>query len=148
MFAVISRLKEQHQTRGCFAVFDRDRVVLEVKTLELPYLDNKPNISCISDGEYECRKIVHDKFGQCIEVLNVKGRSGILFHAGNFATERAVQERAIKLNLRKVDTLGCILPGLHFADINSDGYLDIVNSRDALDLMWRILPLNFKLIIR
>lgn len=64
-------------------------------TLELPWLDNKPKISCIPTGEYICKKTISQKAGRTYEVTNVPGRSGILFHAGN----------------EPKDTEGCILLG-------------------------------------
>lgn len=56
-------------------------------TLERPWLDNQPNVSCIPAGKYECRKVDSPKFGTTFEVANVPGRSRILFHKGNVATE-------------------------------------------------------------
>lgn len=68
------------------------------KTLELPWRDNQPMVSCIPDGVYTAIKYSSPKFGRVLHVLDVPGRSGILFHAGNTIA----------------DTHGCILPGLTF----------------------------------
>ena len=67
-------------------------------TLERPWLDNKPNESCIPAGKYECRMVESPKFGKTFEVTNVPGRSAILFHKGNIAD----------------DSHGCILVGESF----------------------------------
>jgi len=148
MFVIVSRSYGEKQTQGCLTVFDEDTPIFSCKTLELPYLENHKNISCILPGEYECERIHHRKFGICWLVKDVPDRSGILFHAGNFAAERILLERAILRDVKKVDTLGCILVGLHFVDINSDGHMDISQSTKAMDVLRVILPSKFQLIIR
>ena len=67
-------------------------------TMELPWRDNRPNISCIPDGDYTVCYMARSSSGKYKDVYHVKGvkgRSGILIHKGNTAS----------------DTLGCILPG-------------------------------------
>ena len=66
--------------------------------LELPWLDNKANVSCIPDGDYDVVYMARSASGKYRDVYHVKGvsgRSGILIHKGN----------------TEADTLGCILPG-------------------------------------
>ncbi len=133
MFAVISRNNQAGQTPGCFIVFDKDRVVVNVKCLELPFLENAQEISCIPEGVYDCVRIHHKKFGVCFLVENVPGREGILIHIGNYASGK------------KKDTRGCILPGLRFVDLNKDGNLDVANSTEAMNLLRSILPAKFKI---
>lgn len=84
------------------------------KTLERPWLENKRNISCIPNGHYYCKKRFSLKFGWCFEVTNVKGRGGILFHAGNIAQH----------------SKGCILLGSNFGVLNSQQA--VLQSRDAV----------------
>ncbi|HOX81966.1 MAG TPA: DUF5675 family protein [Chryseolinea sp.] len=69
--------------------------ILICPTIELPWLQNQRNISCIPEGRYELKKRVTQKRGQHLLVLNVKGRSGILIHPANDA---------------KKDLHGCIAP--------------------------------------
>jgi len=64
-------------------------------TLELPYRDNKRNISCIPEGEYICRKICSKHFGETFEICDVPNRGEILFHQGNYTSS----------------TRGCVLVG-------------------------------------
>ena len=52
------------------------------KTLENPWLDNKPNVSCIPAGDYVCEVDNAGRF-QYWRVLNVPGREFIEFHQGN-----------------------------------------------------------------
>lgn len=55
------------------------------KTLELPFLENKKNISCIPSGEYIVKIRQSPKYGKIYWVTNVKNRSWILIHSGNVA---------------------------------------------------------------
>jgi hypothetical protein len=53
-------------------------------SLELPYKDNKPNISCIPSGIYEGIRVDSPRFGNTFEVQgNLGERTHILFHCGN-----------------------------------------------------------------
>ena len=54
-------------------------------TIELPWLNNQRRISCIPEGRYRLQKRYSPKFKWHIEVLDVKGRSGILIHPANVA---------------------------------------------------------------
>ena len=162
--AIIARRYEAPQTPGCLFVFDQDRSVLNVKTLELPWLNNIRQESCIPAGTYNCERLNHPRFGHCWHVKDVPGRSEILFHAGNIASgQRGLKKimwvirmfrrwfkivpRAQLSSPRKVDTEGCIMPGLRFVDINHDGNLDVVDSQKAMDMLRAVLPDKFKLII-
>ena len=148
MFVLLSRSYGEKQTQGGLFVFDEDTCVYSCKTLELPYLENHKDISCIPEGEYKCDRVTSKKFGICYLLNDVPSRSGILFHAGNFASERILLERAIMRNVRKVDTLGCILVGLRHYDLNGDGALDVADSQRAMNALRAILPSKFSLIIR
>ena len=68
-------------------------------TLERPWQDNQPNVSCIPSGRYRCQRVRSPKFGNTFEVTNVPQRSHILFHSGNTLE----------------DTHGCILVGEEFS---------------------------------
>tara|TARA_R110002153_G_scaffold20513_1_gene69511 strand:+ start:4930 stop:5430 length:501 start_codon:yes stop_codon:yes gene_type:complete len=69
-------------------------------TLELPYLDNQRNISCIPTGQYEVRlRLPRESATRDyihLLVKDVKDRDYILFHIGNSAK----------------DTRGCVLVGI------------------------------------
>jgi Family of unknown function (DUF5675) len=68
-------------------------------TLELPWRDNHPDVSCIPGGLYVCKRIVSPHFGDVFEVQNVPGRDHVLLHKANFLT----------------DLKGCIAVGEQFA---------------------------------
>ncbi len=89
----IVRLEENHQY-GTFGVAILNTEIFCI-TLEPADWFNKPNISCIPAQQYLCRRVITPNHGETFEVMNVPGRSKILFHAGNY----------IK------DTLGCIILG-------------------------------------
>jgi hypothetical protein len=55
------------------------------RTLELPWKENKPGISCIPEGSYALRRRFSPRFKNHFEILGVPGRKYILFHAGNNA---------------------------------------------------------------
>lgn len=67
------------------------------KTIELPWRENVPLISCIPVGRYLLRKRYSPKFKWHFEIVGVEGRSNILFHAANNAI---------------VELKGCIAPVL------------------------------------
>jgi hypothetical protein len=53
-------------------------------SLELPWADNIPNISCIRAGIYEGIRHDSPRFGETFRVQgNLGGRNHILFHCGN-----------------------------------------------------------------
>ena len=85
-------------------------------TLELPWKDNTPRISCIPEGEYTWIKHESPKFGLTLWLQGVPNRSEILIHPGNYTSE----------------ILGCILPGDSHKDINSDNIPDVTNSRATM----------------
>lgn len=122
MKAVLIRMKQlsNHlQTCGRFILLDDNGdVVYQAASLELPWKANMRNISCIPQGDYSVSKVNSPKFGPgTFSVNNVKGRSNILIHAGNFTR----------------DIEGCILLGERFTDIDSDGITDVTNSRNMVN---------------
>jgi hypothetical protein len=78
-------------------------------TVERGCRNNARNISCIPNGEYIIRAHQSPRFGLCIKVFDidgkseVPGRSQILFHIGNYVN---FLKNGTILN----DTDGCILP--------------------------------------
>ena len=56
-----------------------------VRTVELPWRDNRPQRSCIPKGVYRCLLVNSPKFGRVYGVHNVPGRSHVLIHAANVA---------------------------------------------------------------
>lgn len=102
-----------HETTGEL-VAKVDGTTFTCKTLELPWLNNANNISCIPKGLHTVRWTFSPKFLRyTYEVQNVHNRSGIRVHAGNFYK----------------DYKGCIGLGKTFADLNKDGETDITSTK-------------------
>ena len=92
-------------------------------TMEPPWLHNVKSRSCIPEGRYNVTIVDSPKYGRVYEVQDVPGRTGILFHAGNYAGDEETGYRT--------DTDGCILLG------EEHGILDdqevVLNSRITVD---------------
>lgn len=93
-------------------------------TLELSWKNNQREISCIPQGKYIVKRRYSPKYKDHFEVTNVKNRTAILIHAGNYY----------------IHTNGCILVGKGFKDLNKDGYLDILQSTNTLNELLKVLP--------
>lgn len=98
-------------------------------TLELPYKDNIRNLSCIPCGIYPITKYKSNRFGNCFYIHEVKGRSGILIHSGNFAGD-------IEKGYR-THSQGCILVGKYFGYLENQ--LAVLNSRITLKYLYSIV---------
>ena len=72
---------------------------IRLLTLEPPWENNAPRISCIPTGVYPIyRSWYHAKNYEVFELKNVPNRSEILIHVGNYPR----------------DTMGCILLGMEY----------------------------------
>lgn len=121
----ITRTKESsYQTLGILQFGD-----FSCKTLELPWKNNERRVSRIPSGEYECVPHQSPKFGDSLWVQDVPNRSEILIHLGNYYR----------------DTLGCILVGREFLDIDGDGHLDVTASRSTMTELYRLVQNESKL---
>ncbi len=76
-------------------------------TVEPPWKDNEPNISCIPEGVYICESVNSVHFGSTFEVMDVPDRTLIRFHGGNLGV--GDEKRAID-----PDTKGCPVIGEEF----------------------------------
>jgi len=85
-------------------------------TLELPWLNNHKNISCIHTGVYGYFFRNSSRNGSVLELLNVHGRTNIQIHSGNYISQ----------------IRGCILTGDSVKWLNSDKIPDVTNSRNTL----------------
>ena len=119
---IITRLSDNGvQTTGELTYGD-----FKCKTLERPFLGNKPNISAIPKGSYSCVYTFSPRMLKyTYELQKTSPRSGIRIHSSSYWS----------------DLQGCIGLGSGFSDLNKDGQIDIVNSRITIkkfeDLMAR-----------
>ena len=105
------------ETLGYIFVFSGRNKIYECVSLELPYKDNKRNVSSIPAGEYDLKLDWSPKFSMMLwEVYGVPNRSECKFHAANYVRQ---------LN-------GCIAPGLYFKDLDGDGLMDVASSYKTL----------------
>ena len=92
---------------------------LYLKTLELPWLENKRSISCINEGIYIVEYRDSPTLGDVLHLKDVLGRTWIYIHKGNYTRQ----------------ILGCILVGKSHADIDSDGIIDVTNSAESMGML-------------
>ncbi|MFD2529171.1 DUF5675 family protein [Polaribacter marinaquae] len=108
MELVLQRAYFKEGTNG--TLFSSDNFLCH--TIELPWLNNKRNVSCIPEGAYEVVPRFSKRFQHHLILKNVKGRSYILFHPANNALK---------------DLQGCIAPVTYLYGIGRGVY-----SKDAL----------------
>lgn len=116
-------------TNGTFGILTNSDGKELCFTLELPWLNNEPNKSCIPVGTYTViphSSIVHPSTW---EITNVPGRNEILIHNANVASQ----------------LLGCIAVGDHIGKL--DGMPAVLHSVATLDNLRKELPDTFTLII-
>lgn len=118
-----------HTLGALVALDQRGNLLHTCITLELPWRDNAPQISCIPEGLYQVAARKSDKFGYHYHVLDVPAREWILFHPGTYTRQ-----------LR-----GCIIPGAKYRDLDADGIPDILDTRRTLDKMLAALGQSFTL---
>lgn len=82
-------------------------------TIEPPWKNNRPNLSCIIAQTYRVVRHWSPTYGRCWLIIDTKGRTWILIHPGNFGGDT---ELGLKTN-----TLGCILPGMSKGWLNYKG---------------------------
>jgi len=99
-------------------------------TLERPWLDNQPDVSCIPAGSYTCVRYSSAKYPDTFKVQNVPKRTGILFHKGNHMEHSA----------------GCVIlgekfdpykdePGIQSSAEGFDDFMEKLKSKQAFDLL-------------
>jgi hypothetical protein len=91
-------------------------------TLELPWRDNKRNISCIPTGIYYTTTRISPTFGRVYHLQDVPNRTYIYIHSGNLAGDTS------KGYLSHVN--GCILLGKNIGTLHNQQA--ILNSRTAI----------------
>jgi len=99
-------------------------------TLELPMLDNAPNISCIyAAGGFRGNKHFSPHNGDVVAINNVMDRTNIQIHSGNYISQ----------------IRGCILVGDSIKFLDSDNIPDVTNSKATLAKLLKELPDSFNI---
>lgn len=113
---------------GTFGVFVINNKPVCV-TCENAWRDNKKALSCIPDGKYHVTRHSGTRYKNVWRLNGVPGRSAILIHWGN----------------TEADTDGCILVGDSFGNFN--GIPGIKNSKATIDMLRKILPNEFDILV-
>lgn len=74
-------------TLGEFSLSDGSGLLQSGYTVELPWVQNKKNESCIPEGVYTAELHTSPRFGPTIHVLGVPDRTEILVHPANSMTD-------------------------------------------------------------
>ena len=113
-----------HSVTGKLLLLDnKNNLILQLRTLERPWVFNERKISCIPSGTYLVKRHISPKFGQCFKIQDVKGRSDILIHSGNVVA----------------DTLGCILVGLTSGSVDDSDTAMVYSSRKAMAVLLALI---------
>lgn len=92
-------------------------------TIELPWLNNEPSISCIPEGKYELEKRFSEHLGNHLHLKTVANRSLILIHAANDAVK---------------ELRGCIAP-VSILTAEGKGFQSRIALKKVLDLTYPAL---------
>jgi len=118
------------QTIGEFSFYGESiRAIFTCKTIELEVDCNNVRDDAIPPGMYVVVKRWSQKYGWHFHIIDVPGRSLILFHNANYSRE----------------LLGCVGVGASHKDIDGDGKIDVTSSRSTLKRMNKVLPDRFTL---
>ena len=97
---IVTIIRLEESSEGTFGVLLINGVLF-CNTLEPADEENKVNVSSIPAQQYTCQLHNSPKHGRVFKVLNVPGRTNILFHSGAIAEH----------------TLGCILLGSNISKL-------------------------------
>ncbi|MBU1002388.1 MAG: hypothetical protein KKE73_07675 [Proteobacteria bacterium] len=116
---IVELIRLEEAQEGSFGVLRVNKEVLCV-TLEPPDRLNQQNVSSIPAQQYLCSRVDSPRFGDTFQVIDVPGRTQVLFHSGNTVE----------------DTHGCILLGTSYGAIpkNEKTERAVLNSKAAFKL--------------
>ena len=126
MSSDVQLIRDQSDDTGTFGRLIYDSSVVAY-TLELPWKDDRPDVSCIPLGTYQVIPHNSHEHPNVWEITNVPNRSEILLHSGNFLS----------------DTKGCLLAGDSQVIIN--GKKMVTDSVATINKLRGILPQYFSL---
>lgn len=100
---IVELIRLEEGPEGTFGVLKIDKSIF-CTTLEPKDMLNKQNESCIpAPQQYLCKKLM-SRFGETFKIMDVPGRTSVLFHAGNFVG----------------DTAGCVLLGQYIDKLRGE----------------------------
>jgi hypothetical protein len=95
-------------------------------TIELPWLNNEPSISCIPEGKYELEKYFSVHLGNHLHLKAIANRSMIMIHVANDALK---------------ELKGCIAP-VSILTAEGKGLRSRIALKKILDLTYPLLEKN------
>ena len=122
-YTVTRIFQDENSTIG---VISAPKLAMPLAVLELPWRDNKPNVSRIPPGTFGYSKWVSPSFGYETIRLNddeVMPRFGVLFHRANYH--------------RQLE--GCFAPGLDWRNWKGEGW-GVKFSEKGLDALLAAVP--------
>lgn len=114
----------EHKEHGTFGVMVYQNAPI-CPTVELPWKDNKRNVSCIPPNRYLVTPFTRSNGGDAYLLNDVPGRSSILIHVANMAKELK----------------GCIAPGTGFGSLwikNTQG-IGVLHSGAAMQELKKLV---------
>jgi hypothetical protein len=115
---IIRGWEDKNQTLGELTIYNEYNVaIFTAITLERGWRSNESNISCVPLGRYPLVLEWSSRFKTNLwELYGVPNRSECKFHSSNYWFQLE----------------GCIALGNALADINKDGYNDVLNSNNTM----------------
>lgn len=130
---IVRSESSDHGTFGALCIGDEILMVGE-----LPWKNNQRNVSCIPMGTYLCKMMLSPKFGMVYHIIDVPGRSHILFHVGNYVGDKGKGFKS--------DSDGCVVVGTKLGHLS--GQRAVLNSREGLKRFHELTNQEpFKLIV-
>jgi hypothetical protein len=125
---IVSRIfGNEHKTLSECEIIKDGKTVYDFVGIELPWMENRRNVSCIPAGIYEAIATRRASSGAyALLIRGVINRSQIMVHTANYAR----------------DLQGCLAPGREFKDIDRDGIMDVTNSRNVMFDIEQIIPIG------
>jgi len=134
-------LRDAASDHGTLGVLTARGLPGPVQIMEPPWRNNRRNRSCIPPGTYRVVPHVSPRFGRCLLVTGVEGRSHILFHAGNLGGD-------VEMGFCS-HTAGCLLPGTRRGWLKADGRRQraVLASRTAMRhvMAWARKPFDLEI---
>lgn len=84
----VKLIRYREDAEGTFGVVSIEQTDFACHSIELPWVNNLPNVSCIPPGKYRVEWGITGKHPEGIYVIqNVPGRTFIEFHSGDDITQ-------------------------------------------------------------
>lgn len=99
------------------------------KGVELPWQDNRPEVSCIPPGKYIAELYESPKHGLVYQLKDVPERTSIQIHSANFGTLRDTDQDG---ELEGEQLQGCLAPGHEVCIFPGGQKWGVTKSRDTL----------------